>query len=116
MFLLKEMITCLLITIVVEISIVVLLKYRKKDLLLVFLVNTFTNPLVVSINYLCGILYHIKGYYISLIILEIFAFISEGFIYKRTLNRKKINPYLLSLILNISSYVVGYIFNSLITF
>ena len=48
------------------------------------------------------------------IILEITAFLVEGLIYKKTLEYKRINGFLLSLILNISSYVLGILINSLI--
>ena len=45
------------------------------------------------------------------IIFELIAFFIEGFIYNKVLKYKKINGYILSLILNISSYSIGHIVN-----
>lgn len=110
----KIIIYSLLITLVIECLIALILGYRKKDLLNVFLVNVLTNPLlnavIASINYYCGL----KARYIALIVLEIIVFMVEGFIYYKYLDRRKINPYILSLILNISSFVLGRIINNFI--
>ena len=107
----KIMTICLLLTIVVEIIFAYLLKVRnKKDFVNIILVNVVTNPIVVIIpifiNFNFGSLY----YYISLVILEILAIIVEGLLYKMFLNYNKINPFLLSIILNILSYISGEIF------
>ena len=105
---------CLIGTLVIEIIVGIVIGIRdKKDILNVGLVNIFTNPLVSSIPVL---IYFYCGYtleIISLVILEIFAFVSEGFIYSKVLKYKKINPYLVSLILNLSSYIIGVIINSI---
>ena len=101
-------------TIVIEIFIAMILRYRQKDLLNVLLVNILTNPLVnsitVSINYYLGLQYR----QISLIILEIIAIFIEGMIYQKYLNNWKINWYLLSIILNISSFSLGLLINKMI--
>lgn len=110
----KVMIISLTITLIIELTIAIILMYRKKDLLNVFLVNVLTNPLlnslVVGINYYFGL----KWRNISLIILEIIVIVGEGYIYQKYLERRKINGYILSLILNLSSYFIGSLINNLI--
>ena len=108
------MIKCLVITIVIELCMALILKVKdRKDLLNIILVNIVTNPLVVSIPVFILVKYSYNASIISLIILEIMTVIFEGLIYKKVLKYKKINPYGLSLILNISSYLIGEIINRL---
>lgn len=101
-------------TIVIELIMSLLLGIRnKKDILNVILVNIMTNPLVVSI--LMYITYNrLFNTTISIIILEILVILTEGFTYKKVLTFDKINPYVLSLILNISSYFIGELLNNII--
>lgn len=108
------MLICLSSTIVIELIMSLLLGIRnKKDILNVILVNIMTNPLVVSI--LMYIAYNrLFNTTISIIILEILVILTEGFIYKKVLTFDKINPYVLSLILNISSYFIGGLLNNII--
>lgn len=109
------MIICLIITIIVELLIAVILKVRnKKDLLNIILVNCMTNPIVVSFPMCFYIIYGINERKISLVILEILTVIFEGLVYKKYLNFKKFNPFILSFILNISSYVGGEFINNII--
>lgn len=104
---------CLIITIVLEVSISFILGVRdKKDILNILLVNLLTNPLVTSIPILVLVTIGWKERIIMLIILELLTLFIEGFIYYKTLIFKKINPYLLSLILNGSSYIIGEIINN----
>lgn len=107
----KSMIICLVCTVIIEEGVACFLKVRdKKDLLNIALVNILTNPLVVSVSLYVHV-YHGNYYYrISMIILEIMVLFIEGFIYKKVLKRE-INPYILSLILNASSYGLGLIIN-----
>ena len=106
------MIRCLVLTIIIELIIAIILKIReKKDIINIILVNIVTNPLVVSIPAYILMRYGKKNYYISLYSLEIITVIVEGLIYKKVLKYKKINPYLISLILNLSSYLIGEIIN-----
>lgn len=108
------MIKCLIITIIIEVLIAIILKVKeKKDILTVILVNIMTNPIVVSVPILMYIKYGYKIEIISLIILEILTFIVEGLIYKKTLKYEKNNAFKLSLILNLSSYLIGEIINRL---
>lgn len=108
------MLICLISTIVIELIMSLLLGIRnKKDILNVILVNIMTNPLVVSI--LMYITYNrLFNTTISIIILEILVILTEGFVYKKVLTFDKINPYVLSLILNISSYFIGGLLNNII--
>ena len=108
------MVKCLVLTIIIELVIAIIIGIRnKKDILNVILVNVFTNPLVTSIPIFIYLKYGYNAEKVSLIILEIFAFVSEGFIYSKVLKYKKLNPYLISLILNLSSYLIGAVINSL---
>ena len=110
----KVMCISLLCTLIIELSLSFILRYRKRDLLNILLVNVLTNPLlnssVIAINYFYGL----KARNISLYIFEVLVILIEGFIYSKYLERKKINGYLLSLILNIASYVIGLLINKII--
>ena len=72
-----------------------------------------TNPVVVSVSFVTGFFYGQNARLIVLIVLELFALFSEGFVYKKTLNYKKINPFLFSLLLNGASYGIGLIINKI---
>ena len=69
----------------------------------IVLVNVLTNPLVVSLSVYMNLRYGLMGRRVSLVFLEIWAFYTEGFLYRRYLKYKNINPYLLSIVLNLSS-------------
>ena len=86
---------------------------RKKDYLNIILVNCITNPLVVSIPVFINVRFGLLQRHISLIILELLTLFIEGFVYKKVLKFKKMNPYLISLILNISSFLIGELINYL---
>ena len=106
------MLRCLILTIIIEVIIGLILKIKnKKDILNIILANIITNPIVVSIPVYINIKFGLLERNICLIILEILTLFVEGFIYKKVLNYKKINPYLISLILNMSSYLIGEIIN-----
>lgn len=108
------MLKCLVFTILIEVVVGLIIGVRnKRDILNITLVNVFTNPLVTSIPVLVYINFSYTPYIISLIILEIFALVSEGFIYSKVLKYKKINPFIISLILNLSSYLIGLLINNL---
>ena len=105
------MVVCLSLTIVIETLLAFIIEVRKKDLLFVVLAQVVTNPIVVTVPYLIFILFGYRNYLISIYILEVLAFLIEGLIYSKTLKRKKINSYVLSLILNICSYGFGLLMN-----
>ena len=101
----------LIVTILIETLVALIIGLRKKDLINVILVNIMTNPLVFIIPLFVNIKYGIIPRHITLFIFEMGALFSEGYIYSKYLNFKKINPYILSLILNLSSYLIGVIIN-----
>ena len=108
------MVKCLICTIIIELFVGYILKVRnKKDQLNIILANIITNPIVVSVPVLMLVYYGYNFAIITLIILEIITVITEGYIYKKVLNYKSINPYLISLILNISSYLIGELINKI---
>ena len=110
----KVMLISLTITLVIEVGFAFILKYRGKDLLNVLLVNILTNPLLNSIVVAINYYYGLEARNISLYILEILVVLIEGFIYHKYLERRKINGFLLSLILNITSYGLGLLINQII--
>lgn len=109
------MMTSLLGTLIVETVVAFIIGIRdKKDYINVILVNILTNPLVVSFSFAVNLLYGFKGRVISMIILEILAFFIEGLIYGKVLKYKKVNYFMVSLILNGTSYIIGYGINYLV--
>lgn len=107
----EEMLICLIITLVLETLAAFILRVKdKKDYLNIVLVNFLTNPLLVSITIAVQIFYR-KYYFTILVILEIIAVLVEGFIYKKYLKFKVLNPFFLSLVLNCSSYFIGQFIN-----
>ena len=107
------MVKCLILTILMEVILAFILGIRKGDTLIVILVNIMTNPLVVSIPIFIMMKYGMRYRFYALAILEIMAFASEGFVYSKVLDYKKINPYVVSLILNLGSYLIGEVINRL---
>ncbi len=102
------MILCLTVTILTELLTALILKiYNKTDILNIVLVNILTNPLLVSLLYLVFLKYGVIAKIIFEIAMEILIFIVEGAIYKKYLKYDKINPFLISFILNATSYFIG---------
>lgn len=111
----KYIIISLIGTILLELILSLCLGIRKKqDLLNIILVNILTNPIVVVIPFILNIYYGSVTRHISLAILEILAVFLEGYIYYKVLQDKKRNPYLLSLYLNLFSYLCGLFINYII--
>ena len=108
------LVRCLLLTIIIELIVALILSVRdKKDILNVILVNVLTNPVVVMTQIILYVKFGHNIEMIGIIILEISAFLIEGFIYKKTLKYDAINPFLLSLLLNASSFFIGELINIL---
>lgn len=102
------MILCLGVTEIIEIIVALLIRLReKKDLLNVLLVNVLTNPFLISTSYFIFIKYGNTSKKIYEIIMEVLIFLVEGMIYNKYLKYKKLNAYIVSLILNLSSYFIG---------
>lgn len=109
------MIRCLLLTIIIELIIALILGVRdKKDIINVILVNVITNPIVVLTPIIVYIRFGNIYSRIVLYILEIFTVVVEGLIYKKVLKYKKINGFLLSLILNVASFLIGEVINNFV--
>lgn len=113
-FLAKNMVFCLCITIIIECIVAFILKVNElKDYFNIIIVNCMTNPLVVSVPVYFNIMYGIKYRNIAYYVLEIFAIISEGYIYKKYLKYRKINPFIFSFILNAISCLAGEFFGKI---
>ena len=111
LIILINIIKCLLLTIIVELIIAALLNVRNKgDILNIILVNIMTNPLLngISIYLNYGYSSNVKNNFV--IIYEIVNVFFEGFIYSKVLKKCKLNPYLLSFILNWISYLLSLLF------
>lgn len=95
-----KLVISLLLTLVTEFPVAFLFQAKGKDLLLVFLVNTLTNPAVVLVSTLAGDRIFVQ------IILEVMAILAEGFYYNKysTYIRK---GSLCSFCCNLVSYSVG---------
>ena len=109
-YMFKSWIVSLLLTLIIEILISLLLGIRKKyDIFIVMCANICTNPVVVFISN-CVYLFSNKSIYvISVIILELFAFIFEYIFYAKYLDFEKVSPLLISLITNSISFGLGLI-------
>ena len=105
------MVRCLLLTAAAETGLAALLGYRKRDLTFVALVNLLTNPPVVVLTFLSGLYWGKTAWIISVVFFELAAFLTEALIYRSNLDKKKPNPFLLSLILNAASFACGEIVN-----
>lgn len=102
----------LILTILIEVTVALIIGIRKrKDIINVILVNMITNPIVNIIPITLNVYIGLYARNISLIVLEIFALFTEAFIYKEVLKYKKINWFLVSLILNAASFGIGEILN-----
>lgn len=107
---------CLISTIIIELALALIFGARKKNLGIIVLAQIITNPLVVLISNF--ILFKSNGslsaYYVSMAILEICAFLTEGLIYyfffTKNKNRRNLNPFFLSFLLNSISFLTGFIF------
>lgn len=109
------MLKCLVLTILIETVLARIISIKsKKDLVIVAMASVLTNPFVVLITFFSGFFYGSTGYYIATAICEISVVIIEGIIYLKALNWKKINPFLLSLILNGISFGTGLIISKYI--
>ena len=103
----------LVLTVFIETLIAFIIGYRKKDLLNVILVNIMTNPIVFILPVYIRVKYgHVQGN-VVLLILEIITICIEGIVYYKYFSRKIVNPFILSLILNVSSFLLGIIINSI---
>ena len=103
----------LVLTIIIEAGFFLLIgKRNKKDMLLVILVNVLTNPVVVLLYWLAA--YHTGINLIFIIVLlEIFAVITEGYCYRKYALEIK-RPYAFSLAANAISFITGILLQQII--
>ena len=107
------MLRSLLFTIIIEILVALIIGIKnKKDIINILLVNLLTNPIVTSIPIVFNVYFGILSRNIVLYTLEILTFLIEGIIYFKTIKYRKINPFLISLILNLSSFFIGELLNN----
>lgn len=108
--LITQMIVNLLLTIVIELSLGLIIGVRKKsDIYDIIFINCVTNLVLNYIINICSFFLYknVMILYILVLILEILVVIIEYKFYKKNLNFKKINLLIFSIILNVSSFLIG---------
>ena len=102
-----SLIVSLVLTLLIELGVLGLLGVRTKhDLLVALCANVLTNPIVVLVANLLFEFYPSRAW-LGIALLEVGAVLTEGFIYRRHLIFKKINPWTLSLLANVISFETG---------
>ena len=101
------LVICLLLTIVLEEAMALLVGVRKGyDLADILFTNTLTNPVVVFTGILLSTYTAVpRALYIT--VLEITVYVVEALIYNKLLYCRKPSPFILSLILNATSFLIG---------
>ena len=105
------LLSCLIPTIIIETLFALVFRVKGKNLLIVILAQVITNPIVaLSTNlYTLAVSYY-NNFPHAMIVMELFAFLAEAFIYKAFLKDYKfLNPFLLSFLLNLFSLIFGYV-------
>ena len=100
-----SLIISLFLTLFLETGFAFVFKKRKKDLLLVVLVNILTNPAVVLLHWLI-LKYTLFDIIMTKIMFETLAILIEAFYYKKYGENMK-KPFLFSLGANVFSYGTG---------
>ena len=101
------MLTALLLTVLIEAALAFLLGVRTwYGQGIVLLVNMITNPLLNAVLTVVSFYLSPAAYYWFLVPLELLVVFAEGRIYKSML-QIKMNPYLLSFLLNLGSWLIG---------
>ena len=107
MWILHILIHNIILVVTIEVTLGYILGSRKiTDVMTVLLTNIITNPAVVLCG-LCSALFFSKYNIMIIILLEIFAVFIEGFMFLKFQTFKGKNPYIISLILNSASYILG---------
>lgn len=105
---------CLACTVAIEAGAAYVLGKRNlREQAVILLVNIMTNPLLVSVGF-CILLF--KGrtaYFAALAAMEAAVVFAEGLVYKKTLLTED-RPYMLSLVLNLSSFALGQVINRIV--
>ncbi len=98
-------------TLAIELAFAALCRKRGRALLMTALVNLLTNPVVVF----CSLLWKrhaLPAYWAAVAFLEVLAFLTEGFIYKKS--REFSRPYVFSLCANALSFGTGLVLKYLL--
>ncbi len=108
MILFNLLVTTLSGTVLIEVLFALLLGVRNNtDIVNIVLANIMTNPFLVIFSFMIKARYGNQVYYPVLFLMESLAVLSEGYIYSKYLEYKRIRPFLFSLILNFLSYSIG---------
>ncbi len=111
MWILKILGFNLLIVFLTELPLACLLGAKNvKKLVTTALINIVTNPAVVLTG-LCISMFFSRWKMPGTFILEALVFITEGFMFSRFDIFEKKNPYLISLVLNFTSFLLGELIN-----
>lgn len=98
---------CLLVTLLLEEATALILGVRRKfDLTVIFFTNTLTNPIVV-LGEIVVATYTGIPLPVYIIIAELAVWITEGLIYRKLLYFDRFHPFIVSLILNAVSFLIG---------
>lgn len=104
----KSLLVSLTLTLFIENMVAAILGVKKrKDFLLIALVNIVTNPILVQTLIIIGYAFQKSPRWFVILLLEVVVVCVEGFYYRNRLSFNKINPFLLSIILNGLSYFGG---------
>ena len=106
---LYNIIISLIFTIFIELTVSIFCGIRNKnDIIYIILINIITNPSTEFINILIK---DSSFHYLIIIIIEIIVVIVEYLFYKKVLKENNINLLYLAIINNLSSYIIGLMFN-----
>ena len=101
------MLTALVLTVMIEAALAFLFGVRTRyGQGIVLLVNVITNPLLNAVLTVVSFYLSPAAYYWFLVPLELLVVLAEGRIY-RSMLQIKMNPYLLSFLLNLGSWLIG---------
>jgi hypothetical protein len=108
-----DLLKYLSLTLLIELIIALLIKINdKRDLLRIVLINCITNPIVNILDIV--IIYYFYPSFtfhtIYVIVLELIVCLVEFLYYDKHLKYRKIHPLMVSIILNVASFVVGLFF------
>ena len=107
-----SLIVSLCLTLIIELIMSLILGVRdRQDIKIAILANFITNPVVVYLSNCVKLINNTYIYVIVIMILEITAVITEFMIYKKYLKFNKISLFYMSLINNVTSFVIGLAIN-----
>ena len=101
----------LLLTILIEVIVAVVLKIRTvRDVCVVIVAQILTNPVVNIGSLFVAILNSSYWYGLYLFIIETIVLFVESFIYKSCLQNKRVSPFRLSYLCNLTSFGIGIVY------